>query len=260
MLKINVQNNKGYILVDDVHEERLKDARIYKQTRKDGKVSYAVKTPEMKKGSTMGLTKFLFNRNFRQIKPGNDYRATNLKNLSSKYFCVYRNSTMGDYRFEFTHNNKQYREGGFRRETDAAIAHDRLVQKLKLNRKLIILPSKDEYNAQVEQNKNNETTHTIEKTTTQSTNQNIVANGVINAFRHNTISAISNLGELSLNKVEQSNLFMIANEILTLSRILNYINSKQFALIEEEVNKLNININESKILKLNFETYVKGCI
>lgn len=257
---VNVQNNKGSIIVDDIHKEKLKGAKIYKQTYKDGRVNYAVKTPEMKPKEKKGLTKFLFNRNFRQIKPGNDYRATNLKNLSSQYYCVYRDSTSGDYRFEFTHDNKQYSQGGFRRETDAALAHDRLVKNLKLDRKLIISPNKDEYNVQVERNKNKSTYKTkTQNNRVQSTN-NIVAAGVINAFRQNVISAISNLGEMSTNKQEQSNLFMIANELLTLSRILHYINSKQHQLIDEEVNKLNININESRILKLNFETYVKGCI
>lgn len=257
---VNVQNNKGSIIVDDIHKEKLKGAKIYKQTYKDGRVNYAVKTPEMKPKEKKGLTKFLFNRNFRQIKPGNDYRASNLKNLSSKYYCVYRNSTMGDYRFEFTHEDKQYRQGGFRRETDAALAHDRLVKNLKLDRKLIISPNKDEYNAQVERNKNKSTHKTkTQNNKVQSTN-NIVAAGVINAFRQNVISAMSNLGEMSTNEQEQSNLFMIANELLTLSRILHYISSKQIQLIEGEVNKLNTNINESKVLKLNFETYVKGCI
>lgn len=262
MQQIQVQNNKGIILVDDESAEKLQNAKVYKQTRRDGKVSYAVKTPEMKKNETKGLTKFLFNRNFRQIKPGNDYRASNLKNLSSNYLCVYRNSTMGDYRFEFTHNNKLYNQGGFRRETDAAIAHDRLVQKLKLNRKLIILPNKDVYNAKVDelnaQNKQQEKQDNTQSESTQS--NNIVIPGVLKAFKQNVISVISHLGQITSNQTSQTEIFNVANDIVLLSRILYYIDSNQFKEIESLVKQLNKNDDEVKTLKINFKTYVKGCI
>lgn len=262
MKQIQVQNNKGIILVDDESAKKLQNAKVYKQTRRDGKVSYSVKTSEMKKNETKGLTKFLFNRNFRQIKPGNDYRATNLKNLSSNYLCVYRNSTMGDYRFEFTHNNKLYNQGGFRRETDAAIAHDRLVQKLKLNRKLIILPNKDVYNAKVDelnaQNKQQEKQDITQSESNQS--NNIVIPGVLKAFKQNVISVISHLGQIASNQTHQTEMFNVANDIVLLSRILYYIDSNQFKEIESLVKQLNETSDEVKTLKLNFKTYVKGCI
>ena len=74
------------------------------------------------------------------------------------------------------------------------------------------------------------------------------------------ISVISHLGQIASNQTHQTEMFNVANDIVLLSRILYYIDSNQFKEIESLVKQLNETSYEVKTLKLNFKTYVKGCI
>lgn len=135
MAEIKVVGRQEVILVDDDVAKQLEGVRVYKRKGFEGRYIYVVRTPEMTDSrKTKGLIKFLYGRHLQQLKRNNDFRRSNLKNVSSKYFGVYRDSSTGEYKYSFTHEGKRYERGGYRRETDAALAHDRLVKNLGLDR------------------------------------------------------------------------------------------------------------------------------
>lgn len=101
-------NKNEYILIEDEFEEQLKSLRVYKR-KENGRIRYVAKTPELiGTNKTIGLIKLLYGRKLQQ--------------------------KIGRYKFEFKHNGKKYKKTGFDTQGTAALAHDKLVKSLGLDR------------------------------------------------------------------------------------------------------------------------------
>lgn len=141
-------NKNEYILIEDEFEEKLKSLRVYKR-KENGRIRYVAKTPELiGTNKTIGLIKLLYGRKLQQKINNNDLRRTNLKNVSSQYYCVFYDQTIGRYKFEFKHNGKKYKKTGFDTQDTAALAHDQLVKSLGLDRAYLMDINKEAHSQQ----------------------------------------------------------------------------------------------------------------
>lgn len=141
-------NKNEYILIEDEFEEQLKSLRVYKR-KENGRIRYVAKTSDLiGTNKTIGLIKLLYGRKLQQKINNNDLRRTNLKNVSSQYYCVFYDQTTGRYKFDFKHNGKKYEKTGFDTQDTAALAHDKLVKALGLDRAYLMDINKETYSQQ----------------------------------------------------------------------------------------------------------------
>lgn len=244
MENIKVQGKDYSIIVDSDVAGKLEGCKIYEQyDRNADRIGYRVIEPN---GRRTGLVKFLYGKRLNQLKKGNDYRRSNLKNASSKYLGIYKDGSTGAYCYSFDIDGKKYAKSGYRTESDAALAHDRLIKQYNLDREYIT----DLYNNKLGEPK---------QQTSNSNNSGNITKAIklhINVLNKCVMNEMSKSGEvLQMNNsiyatIEQSNL------LAQYALIANYIANEDCRMLSQCVATL----PQHNEIKVYFDKYIKTLI
>lgn len=227
-------NKNEYILIEDEFEEQLKSLRVYKR-KENGRIRYVAKTPELiGTNKTIGLIKLLYGRKLQQKINNNDLRRTNLKNVSSQYYCVFYDQTIGRYKFEFKHNGKKYEKTGFDTQSTAALSHDKIVKALGLDRSYLMEINKEAHSQQ----------ESVESQTQASAlNYNQLINDV--KAEMNEICEIMRNNSKHFNSDRYA---LFINQLNLLNELLYAIEIKDNQIIDEMINDLHLPSLSAKYL------------